>query len=374
MNELLLKQKVTGETLRAYDQIIRDWVNDQLKKAGVSSGVTEDRVSEIVTEALSKFDGGLTEEEVRQIVTDTISTSDAIPKEIITVSDLEIQTIVSFREAIGGNESEILPSSIRFKNVKIYYTKDSAKSSIDFKDSIIWVTWEPATEAQGRTLKFFGEDFKTIVLSYARDEEGVTNDPNFSLSTLPLTVGQEINDLETRLDAVEAGFGSVDIPAWIGQVVLVDSANNCTNVGSVNSLIWPGQDFSDKTNHFVTVFLGRKSGIHMITRKPGGLVETAFTVVLQDQPIIVEVVYDDLGAWVYIRTIGARYCFRSLDSAQEYFEYDNTDSTYYVDYQTLPTSGYVQEMIDSATADALTETRVQEMIDASIGSAISDSY
>lgn len=246
MDEELLKAKVTGEVLKAYDQIIKGWVNDQIKRIELSSDmVTEERVEVIVQEALASFDAGLSEDEVRAIVADAIA---------------------------------------------------------------------------------------------------------------------------------ESGSGSADVPAWISQVVSIDSSVACANVSDVNTLVWPGQDFSSKTNHFSIVFLGKTSGIHLVTRSPGGAAETAFTVILVNQPIMLSVRYDDLGAWVDIYALGARYSLRSLDSSQEYFEYNSADVTYYADYRFLPTTASVQSMINTATGDSITEARVQEMIDASVGAAIASSY
>lgn len=375
MSEELLQGKVTGEVLRAYDQLIRGWVNDQIKRIELSSGmVTEEQVKNLIQEALSSFDAGLSEEEVRAIVTAAIAESESNRKSLLTVSGVDIHTISEFRNAIGASEDVVLPASIHFQNVKVYYAKDSTENNIAFKDSVIWVAWEPATETQGRKLNFFGEDFRSVSLVYASNEEEVASNPNFTLVDQPITVNQEINSLSTRLDAVESGFGSVDIPAWIGQVIPIDSTVSCKNVNDVNALVWPGQDFTSRANHSSTIFLGKVSGIHLITRSPGGSAETALTVVIVNQPAMLSVRYDDSGAWVDIYTLGVRYSLRSLNAVQEYFEYDTTDATYHAEYKSLPTISSVQTMIDVATADALTEARAQAMIDSSVGAAISDSY
>lgn len=347
MNDSLLKKKVLGETLRAYDQLIRGWVNDQLKASGLDP--------------------------------------------LLTVSDADLHSVLNFREALGKDESEALPASIRFRNTKIFYTKDSLESSIDFNDDILWVTWESATEEHGRFLKFFGEDFRSITFSYASTEEGLSTDSKLYLVATPTTVEQDIGKLSVRLDAVEAGFGSVDIPEWIGQVMTADSSNNIKNVNEINSLIWPDQDFSSRIGHSAIVFFGKTSGLRLMTKKPGDSSETVVVRIFVDEFARLRVRYDDLGAWIDINSLDGQYSFRSLDDNQEYFEYDPDDKLYRIVYSNFPTTSEVSSMIDTstadsvtearvqeivntATADSITEARVQEMIDSSVGAAIADSY
>lgn len=375
MNELLLKEKVTGEVLRRYDSLIKGWVNDQIKRMELGTDlVTTEQVETLIQEALSTFDAGPTEEEVRQIVTDAIDEFRASQTPLLTISGLEIRTISEFRIALGGNEDVVLPASIRFKGSKIFYTKDSTESSIDFKDTILWVTWEASTEDYGRLLKFFGEDFRSVAFSYAATEEEVSTDPRLYFVSPPSTVAQEIGNLSTRLDAVEAGFGSVDIPGWIGQVVYVESLTNCKNVNDINALLWPEQDFSSKNTHSTIVFFGKTSGLRLITKSPWASSETEVVRIFVDELAKVRVRYDELGAWVDINSFGNLYSFRSLDTNQEHLEYDPDDKIYRTEYSSLTTISEVQSIVNTATADSLTEARVQEMIDVSVGSAISDSY
>ncbi len=81
MIEDLLKQKVTGEVLRAYDKIIRDWVLSKLSEVTLSGGVTEEQVNTIVNNALKNFGGGLTEEQTRYIVDTAIANSGHLTEE-----------------------------------------------------------------------------------------------------------------------------------------------------------------------------------------------------------------------------------------------------------------------------------------------------
>lgn len=330
MNESLLKQRVTGETLQAYDRIIRGWVNDQLKDSGIDP--------------------------------------------LLTISNAEIHTILELREALGGEESSLLPASIRFSNAKIFYTKDSVENSMTFNDSILWVVLESTTETEDRSLKFYGEDFRSITLSYAATDEGIATDPKLYLVGQPSTVELEIGNLSTRLDAVEAGFGSVDIPVWVSQVVMAESSDNLKNANEINSLIWPDQDFTSKDDHSAMVFFGKTLGLRLTTRKPGESSETVIIRIFVDELAKLGVRYDELGAWIDIKSFGTQYSFRSLDANQEYFEYDPENKAYRIDYSNFPTTSEVQSIVNTATANSITEARVQEMIDTSVGAAISDSY
>lgn len=64
MNEQLLRQRVTGEVLLAYDSIIKAWVVERINNAGGSLGVSEERVQELIDSS-----GHLTREQVQELIT-----------------------------------------------------------------------------------------------------------------------------------------------------------------------------------------------------------------------------------------------------------------------------------------------------------------
>lgn len=73
MNEQLLKQRITGEVLLLYDSIIKNWVATQIQDAETQSGVTEDRVNELIESALSNFSGDVSDERIREMVNEVIA-------------------------------------------------------------------------------------------------------------------------------------------------------------------------------------------------------------------------------------------------------------------------------------------------------------
>lgn len=131
MNEMLLKEKVTGEVLRRYDNIIKGWVNDQIKRIELAADlVTTEQAEILIQEALSSFSGGLTEEEVRQIVVEILA------------------------ESGSGGEPEIIPEWIG--QIVFVNSPTNCRNASDV-NGLIWPGQDFSSKNDHSAMAFFGK-------------------------------------------------------------------------------------------------------------------------------------------------------------------------------------------------------------------------
>lgn len=215
MREALLEKRVTGEILIAYDELIKAWVTEQLRKTGVS--LTEERVEEIVSEALSNFNGGISEADVRQIVTEIIDESTL--SGVTQFEEIENVVLETVDDIIHRFPSGVT-KNIVFKNVTLHYNEISEEEITQktkvFKNVLVNLSNKQNEEGHENILIISANDSTYDIYKY-----DLTSDPtNTRVSIVHgsstsdienelLSVGKEVEELGSIISTVGGGLEEV---------------------------------------------------------------------------------------------------------------------------------------------------------------------